>query len=344
VDVHLKGGDIIKGVDEIWVGTGYEPRVPWLYVRDPRVPPASSASVSDKDDNDAKGRPLMNIMQTSFDSTTPGSTPNPHRIPHLHRLILYSPNPTLAFVGSSVVCYTPFAVGDLMSTWVAGAWNPDSKSKGWYPHTPVEMLVSERERLEEVERMRKELLSSKQQPPNATSSENSSPVTDSDISTPSPATAAVDTDGDSPDLQVEASALWTYNVFGPTELPYCAALRKDVVEMFGGKDWGFMEWDDKPDATTTTTTTASSETATASTANGSVVDSADAVVANGDIGPNGYTYPAHATYTLPDFDWSKMGYLQRREAQWDVKKRALKWMREQREKVGLDWADIARDV
>jgi hypothetical protein len=75
---------------------------------------------------------------------SPGITP--HRVPSLHRLILYAYNPSLAFIGTAAISYTPFTIADVTSAWLTLAWTGEVP----YPATPAERLVSEKERLDAV--------------------------------------------------------------------------------------------------------------------------------------------------------------------------------------------------
>jgi len=71
----------------------------------------------------------------------------PHRIPSLHRLILYTYDPSLAFMGTPMA-FTPFTVADVASTWLALAWLGETS----YPDTVKGRLAFEKERLAAVEK------------------------------------------------------------------------------------------------------------------------------------------------------------------------------------------------
>ena len=73
----------------------------------------------------------------------------PHRIPSLHRFILYAYNPSLAFVGAPMA-FTPFTIADVISTWLVLAWLGEPS----YPDTVEGRLEFEKERLAAVEKRR----------------------------------------------------------------------------------------------------------------------------------------------------------------------------------------------
>ena len=70
----------------------------------------------------------------------------------LHRFTMYAHNPSLAFIGAPNV-FTPFAVADVVSTWLALAWLGQAS----YPDTPEARLVYEQERLSIVAKRRAEV-------------------------------------------------------------------------------------------------------------------------------------------------------------------------------------------
>lgn len=121
IDIKLSDGSEIPDVDEVQIGTGYKHLPDFVHVlgsggrHAPIVPP----------------------------STTP------HRVPSLHRHILYAHNPTLAFIGAPM-SYTPFTVADVSSTWLTLAWSGEIE----YPGTVEGRLAYEKARLEAVEKFR----------------------------------------------------------------------------------------------------------------------------------------------------------------------------------------------
>ncbi|KAF9005388.1 FAD/NAD(P)-binding domain-containing protein [Hymenopellis radicata] len=117
ITATLKDGTIISDIDTVFIGTGYEPYPKYVHLLN-------------------ENKELQSLM------TPP---PTPHRIPSLHRYILNAHNPSLAFI-CSTMCYTPFTIGDLQSTWLALAWRGEIV----YPQTAEERLVFERDRLKAI--------------------------------------------------------------------------------------------------------------------------------------------------------------------------------------------------
>lgn len=115
----LNDGTEIADIDQVEVGTGYRPYPSFVHVLD-----STTKQVV----------PLMN-----------GGI-KPHRIPSLHRLILYSHNPSLAFIGTAAISYTPFTIADVCSTWLTLAWRGEVP----YPSTTEERLQSETDRLNAI--------------------------------------------------------------------------------------------------------------------------------------------------------------------------------------------------
>ncbi|KAJ8082764.1 hypothetical protein AAF712_003657 [Marasmius tenuissimus] len=125
--VELENGTLITDLDRVIIGTGYRPYPGFIHV------------LSSAESTNAKLEPLMSEKIS------------PHRIPSLHRHILYAPNPTLAFTGSTMA-YTPFTVNDLASAWLALAWAGEIT----YPSTLEGRLNFEVERLKAIDAARKE--------------------------------------------------------------------------------------------------------------------------------------------------------------------------------------------
>lgn len=123
IDVNLTDGTDILEVDMVQVGTGYKPFPEFIRVLEPG--------------DETQHAPL--ISESII----------PHRIPSLHRLILYAYNPSLAFMGAPMA-YTPFTVADVVSTWLALAWLGEAS----YPDTVEGRLEFEKERLAAVEKRR----------------------------------------------------------------------------------------------------------------------------------------------------------------------------------------------
>ncbi|KAH8825230.1 hypothetical protein DL96DRAFT_1670406 [Flagelloscypha sp. PMI_526] len=105
---ELEDGTLIEDLDLVFAGTGY------------------------------RANPSYPLMDPS---------PEPWRIPSLHQHILYTPNPSLAFIGC-IMCFTPFTISDLSSIWLALAWS----GKITYPDLPI----WEQDRLENVKKLKEE--------------------------------------------------------------------------------------------------------------------------------------------------------------------------------------------
>ena len=123
IDVKLTDGTDILDVDMVQVGTGYKPFPEFIHVLKPG--------------DETQHTPL--ISESII----------PHRIPSLHRFILYAYNPSLAFMGAPRT-YTPFTVADVVSTWLALAWLGETS----YPDTVEGRLEFEKERLAAIEKQR----------------------------------------------------------------------------------------------------------------------------------------------------------------------------------------------
>ena len=122
IDVKLTDGTYILDIDMVEVGTGYKPYPEFIRVLKPS--------------DETQPTPLIS------ESTIP------HRIPSLHRLILYAHNPSLAFVAP--MAFTPVTIADVVSIWLALAWLGEAS----YPDTVEGRLVFEKERLAAVEKRR----------------------------------------------------------------------------------------------------------------------------------------------------------------------------------------------
>ncbi|KIY64509.1 FAD/NAD(P)-binding domain-containing protein [Cylindrobasidium torrendii FP15055 ss-10] len=118
ITATLKDGTIIPDLDVILVGTGYQAYPSFVRVLA----------------NDFSTRSIMD------------PAPDPHRVPGLHRYILYAPNPSLAFT-LPMMCFTPFTMADLQSTWLALAWRGEVP----VPDTVEGRLKFEAERLKAIE-------------------------------------------------------------------------------------------------------------------------------------------------------------------------------------------------
>ncbi|KAJ3756718.1 hypothetical protein EV360DRAFT_84693 [Lentinula raphanica] len=130
VTVELKDGKIIEDIDIVFIGSGYTPNPSFIYVQDPHSSSSSSSLI-----------PLMSQIDTN--------APQPRRIPSLHRHILYAYNPSLAFIGSTM-CFTPFTIADVSSTWLTLAW----MNQITYPSSSSALLQFEKDRIAHIETQR----------------------------------------------------------------------------------------------------------------------------------------------------------------------------------------------
>jgi len=119
VAATLTDGRIINDIDHVEVGTGYRPFPDIVRVLRPNTGPRS-------------------IMRSNLS-----------HIPDLHRLLLYSYNPSLAFIGM-YLSFTPFVLADVASLWVGLVWSRQLS----IPKTAEELLVSEQQRLKQIADLR----------------------------------------------------------------------------------------------------------------------------------------------------------------------------------------------
>lgn len=129
ITAELKDDTTIEDIDIVFVGSGYTPNPSFIHVRNPDATSSTKSII-----------PLMSQARS----------PQPRRIPSLHKYILYAYNPTVAFIGS-VMCFTPFTIADVSSTWLTLAWSNQVP----FPPTPKTRLQFEKERIEDIEQRRK---------------------------------------------------------------------------------------------------------------------------------------------------------------------------------------------
>ncbi|KAG6370678.1 FAD/NAD(P)-binding domain-containing protein [Boletus reticuloceps] len=144
ITVHLQDRTI-DDVDYVLFGTGYYPDVPYLRVLGPAV------GTSDR-------------ARRSLDRLTHRHI-QPIRVPSLYRHVLYAHNTSLAFIGA-LISFTPFAMADLTSTWLALAWSSPAGtgtgtgtrtgSKVTVPPTVASRLADEQDRLQILHQLRSE--------------------------------------------------------------------------------------------------------------------------------------------------------------------------------------------
>ncbi|RDB29939.1 Thiol-specific monooxygenase [Hypsizygus marmoreus] len=139
IEVHLTDGTVLQNIDTVFVGTGYKPFPSFVHVLSHQSP-STLNTVADGSDSTISTPTLAPIVSPST---------NPHRVPSLHRHILYAHNPSLAFIGAPM-SHTPFTLADVASTWLALAWAGGVA----FPDTAEGRLEFERERLTTIEQRR----------------------------------------------------------------------------------------------------------------------------------------------------------------------------------------------
>ncbi|KAJ3526283.1 hypothetical protein NMY22_g10227 [Coprinellus aureogranulatus] len=146
-DAYLKDGTILEDLDVVLCGTGYYPFPDFVKVfKRPeihsevgyRYPP--NLAESEGPLRPESGAPyVLEHVPVVVPET------RPRRVPHLHRLSIYAPNPSLAFVGT-VMTYTPFTTADVTSSYVALVLS----HKLPIPSSTWDRLRYERDRLEVI--------------------------------------------------------------------------------------------------------------------------------------------------------------------------------------------------
>ncbi|KAF5344518.1 hypothetical protein D9757_014150 [Collybiopsis confluens] len=168
VTVVLQNGTEIKDVDVVILGTGYCPHPEFVHVlpievddandvmgakvsipiqtpSPPQTPPRHPSSPSRAYSDHPKSPTSTAVSIMSYTNPV---LPHTRRIPFLYQHILYSYNPSLAFIGT-ILAITPFIVSDVASTWLALAWS----GQVGYPQEVEKRLQFDRERVKEVERL-----------------------------------------------------------------------------------------------------------------------------------------------------------------------------------------------
>lgn len=126
----LKDGTEIKDIDAIILGTGYSPRPEFVHVLPVEDNSCSQCAV-----------PIMSYVDPI--------PPQTRRVPFLHRHILYGYNPSLAFIGGTILAMAPFIMADVASTWLTLAWLGEAS----YPASIEDRLAFDRTRIAQVEKM-----------------------------------------------------------------------------------------------------------------------------------------------------------------------------------------------
>ncbi|THU81270.1 FAD/NAD(P)-binding domain-containing protein [Dendrothele bispora CBS 962.96] len=245
VKVELENGRIIDNIDIVFVGTGYKPHVDFVHVLPPPLDGVPNA-------NGTTTVPLMSLVGLNAPTTLdPSDSENANskpalssvltnRIPLLHRHILYAPSPSLAFI-LSMAAYTPFTIADVSSCWLALAWSTGKGGEGVeYPKTLDERLKFERERMEAIEKGRREIQERAQEKNDQREKEKENATKAADVreqhntggttsETFSPSSSLIaawqsGTNGHTP------SALNLYSVLAVSEEDYAQGLKEDVVK------------------------------------------------------------------------------------------------------------------
>ncbi|KAJ7049405.1 hypothetical protein C8F01DRAFT_1183769 [Mycena amicta] len=127
LDLELSDGKLLIGIDAVVLGTGYK----------------------------AAAAPFVRVLIDGVLTPLTSSTTSPQRIPALYQHVLYSPNPSLAFIGA-VFSYTPFTLADVASTYLGLVW----RKQIVIPGSLEARLAGEQARIALVEQMRRETLDS----------------------------------------------------------------------------------------------------------------------------------------------------------------------------------------
>ncbi|KAF5357547.1 hypothetical protein D9757_012370 [Collybiopsis confluens] len=120
--VELHDGTLLQDIDVVFICSGYIPNPTFLHI--------------------ARGYPhlcpklILNLLKAG-------------EYLRYNRHILYAHNPTLAFMGS-VMCFTPFTIADVSSTWLGLAWSNEVA----YPASAKDRLQFEKDLIEDIERRR----------------------------------------------------------------------------------------------------------------------------------------------------------------------------------------------
>ncbi|THV00387.1 FAD/NAD(P)-binding domain-containing protein [Dendrothele bispora CBS 962.96] len=104
VKVELENGRVIADIDVVWVGTGYKPYASFIHV----LPPP----FEDPELEFARSQGQTGVVQANW----------MHRIPLLHRYLLFAPSPSLSF-NLITMAFTSFLLADVGSCWIALAWS-----------------------------------------------------------------------------------------------------------------------------------------------------------------------------------------------------------------------------
>ena len=144
--VCLEDGTVINDLDVVLCGTGYYPFPDFVKVfKRPEIhsEPGYGYASTLLEPNAHEKPSGVNNPPEHLPVVVPET--RPRRMPHMHRLSIYAPNPSLAFVGT-VMTYTPFTTADIVSSYVALVFS----HKLPIPTSTWDRLQYERDRLDLV--------------------------------------------------------------------------------------------------------------------------------------------------------------------------------------------------
>ncbi|KAF7299374.1 hypothetical protein MIND_00886700 [Mycena indigotica] len=124
LDLELLDGQILTGVDSVILGTGYK----------------------------AAAAPFVRLLENEVMTPMTSSLTMPPRIPALYEHIIYSRNPSLAFIGT-IMSYTPFTLADVASTFLCLVWSKHIT----IPNSLEGRLAGEQARIAFVEATRRQI-------------------------------------------------------------------------------------------------------------------------------------------------------------------------------------------
>ncbi|THU87215.1 FAD/NAD(P)-binding domain-containing protein [Dendrothele bispora CBS 962.96] len=315
VKVELENGRVIADIDVVWVGTGYKPYASFIHV----LPPRFEDPELDFARSQGQTVPIMSLVRFNLPESIQCSDKGVvqanwmHRIPLLHRYLLFGPSPSLAF-NLITMAFTSFLIADVGSCWIALAWSASqSPSAVKYPATLHERLQFEKRMLGIVDKGLKEAASSDVKPESEPEHTDRCQHLGTTETTFRPTETLISAwrngiNGHTP------SALNTYSGLGDFEEEYAIGLTNDVV--------GARPELGKPES-----------------GSGAVGDSASTEVGtgrvlangNGNIGREG----VYKRIPGPLAEYSPER-TKKREAMYVVKFASLMWMREQGKGGNLD--------
>ncbi|TFK24577.1 FAD/NAD(P)-binding domain-containing protein [Coprinopsis marcescibilis] len=152
-DAYLEDGTVLTDLDEVICGTGYHPFPDFIKVLErPQLhsTPGYDGYLGLKEEVYSTSDRQSQDILTKHVPIVKDSV-HPRRIPHLHRLMFYAPNPSLAFTGA-YFSLTPFITADVVSLYISLVF----AHRISLPSSTAKRLEYERARLELVETLRQE--------------------------------------------------------------------------------------------------------------------------------------------------------------------------------------------